>query len=71
MLFRSRRWGTRPDFVNLTARHADFHRAAGEVARKIDAGQLEDAERLIGSGSAFAEASNEVSLLLTRAKRGL
>jgi len=65
------RWSGRPSFVELTARHADFHRAAGDVARRINAGQLADAERLIGSGSRFAQVSNEVATLLTRAKRGL
>jgi methyl-accepting chemotaxis protein len=32
--------------------HAEFHQTAGAVARKINAGQYSDAERLIGSGSA-------------------
>jgi methyl-accepting chemotaxis protein len=41
------------------------------VARKINAGQLAEAERLIGSGSQFAQVSTEVSTLLTKAKRGL
>ncbi|MDE2564578.1 MAG: CZB domain-containing protein [Burkholderiales bacterium] len=65
------RWGTRPQFVALTDRHAAFHRAAGDAARKINAGQYADAEQLIGAGSPFASASTEVTTLLTRAKRGL
>jgi methyl-accepting chemotaxis protein len=64
------RWGSKPVFVELTNRHAAFHQAAGEAARKINAGQLQDAERLIGSGSLFAQVSTEVATLLTRAKRG-
>jgi methyl-accepting chemotaxis protein len=66
-----RQWSTRPTFVSLLDKHAEFHRVAGGVARKINAGQLTDAERLIGSGSPFAMVSSEVSTLLTRAKRGL
>jgi len=64
-------WGSKPAFTELTARHADFHQAAGDAARKINAGQFSDAERLIGSGSRFAKVSIEVSTLLTKAKRGL
>jgi methyl-accepting chemotaxis protein len=64
-------WGHKPGFVALLDKHADFHRSAGDVARRINAGSYEDAERLIGSGSPFAQASNEVAMLLTQAKRGL
>ena len=49
----------------------DRHVAAGDAARKFNAGQFSDAERLIGSGSRFALVSTEVSTLLTKAKRGL
>jgi methyl-accepting chemotaxis protein len=65
------RWGSRPTFSALLGRHAEFHVAAGDVARRINAGSYADAERLIGSGSPFANASTEVATLLTRAKRGL
>lgn len=64
-------WGGRDAFAELTSKHAVFHRVAGDVARSINAGMYEDAERLIGSGSTFADVSNEVCTLLTRAKRGL
>ncbi|WP_341887864.1 methyl-accepting chemotaxis protein [Variovorax sp. YR752] len=66
-----RRWSGQPGFVALLEKHAEFHAAAGAAARQINAGAYADAERLIGSGSVFALASNEVSTLLTRAKRGL
>ncbi len=64
------RWGSQPGFVALLEKHAEFHGAAGAVARQINGGAYADAERLIGSGSAFARASNEVATLLLRAKRG-
>lgn len=64
-------WGQRPGFAPLQAKHAEFHEVAGGVARKINAGQYADAERLIGSGSRFATVSTEVTTLLTQAKRGL
>ncbi|MBL8306553.1 MAG: CZB domain-containing protein [Rubrivivax sp.] len=64
-------WGGRPTFVELLGKHAEFHQAAADVARKINAGQLSEAERLIGSGSKFSQVSTEVATLLTKAKRGL
>jgi methyl-accepting chemotaxis protein len=66
-----RRWSSRPSFSTLLGKHAEFHRTAGDVARRINGGQYEQAERLIGAGSAFARISSEVSTLLTQAKRGL
>jgi methyl-accepting chemotaxis protein len=65
------KWGGRPSFVDLLAKHAEFHQTAGGVARQINAGQYAQAERLIGSGSRFGQVSVEVSTILTRAKRGL
>ena len=48
-----------------------FHRTAAEVAQTINREQYDEAERLIGPGSAFTEVSTEVASLLTRAKREL
>jgi methyl-accepting chemotaxis protein len=64
-------WGHRPTFVALLDKHAEFHQTAGGVARKINAGHFAEAERLIGSGSQFAQVSTEVATILTKAKRGL
>ncbi len=66
-----KQWGGKPRFVELTSKHAEFHTEAGNVARRISAGAFAEAERLIGSGSRFAQVSTEVSTLLTQAKRGL
>ena len=63
-------WGTRPVFVELVEKHAAFHRTACGVAQAINKGRYDDADRLLGSGSAFSTASSEVGLLLTQAKRG-
>jgi methyl-accepting chemotaxis protein len=65
------RWGSKPLFVELLAKHADFHKSAADVAGRINAGEYAQAERLIGSGSAFARCSNEVVALIGSAKRGL
>ncbi len=56
-------------YDSLKASHADFHRTAGAVAEKINAGEYADAGRLIEPGSRFAEVSNEVASILTRARR--
>lgn len=58
-------------FVELTGKHAVFHRAAGEVARQINAGRYADAERLLGSGSRFAEISTDVVGAIGRAAQRL
>ena len=63
------RWGSQPSFRALVDKHGEFHTTAGEVARRINMGQMDQAERLIGSGSRFAQLSSEVSTLLTQAKR--
>ncbi len=65
------RWGTRPAFTSLLDEHAEFHRAAGEVAATINRGAYDAAERLLGSGSRFAEASNRTVTAILRAKRDL
>ena len=41
------------------------------MARTINAGRYEQAEALLGTGSAFSEVSLEVTTLLTQAKRNL
>nr|WP_295084451.1 CZB domain-containing protein [uncultured Roseateles sp.] len=65
------KWCSRASFVQLLKQHAEFHETAGSVARQINAGRYAEAERLIGSGSQFAQTSTEVATILTRAKRGL
>ncbi len=65
------RWGARPAFVALLDEHAEFHRAAGEVAATINRGAYDQAERLLGSGSHFAEASNRTVTAILRVKRDL
>jgi methyl-accepting chemotaxis protein len=66
-----KRWSSAPAFVSLLAEHAQFHRAAGEVAESINRGQYSDAERLIGSGSRFAQASTQTVSSILRSKREL
>ena len=63
------KWGSKPRFVELMAKHAAFHKTAGAVARTINAGQYDKATALIDSGSDFASASTEVATVLAAVKR--
>ena len=63
------RWGQKPDFSALRDKHRAFHEVAGTVARQINAERYDEAERMIGAGSRFAEVSTEVTVALGRAKR--
>ncbi|WP_374674715.1 methyl-accepting chemotaxis protein [Ideonella sp.] len=65
------RWGHHPAFVTLVNEHAGFHRAAGQVAHAVNRRAYADAERLLGGGSAFAQASNATVTAILRAKRDL
>jgi methyl-accepting chemotaxis protein len=65
------RWGTRAAFVELVDKHREFHLAAGEVAEIINRGAYEQAERLLGGGTRFAEASNATVAAIQRAQREL
>ena len=64
-----RRWDTRPQFTELLDRHADFHRAAGQVAQAVNQGSAEGVQRLMGNGSAFALATQAVVVAI-RALQG-
>ncbi|MCP5269868.1 MAG: CZB domain-containing protein [Burkholderiaceae bacterium] len=64
------RWGSKPGFSTLLQAHAGFHQAAGQVAQTINRGAYDQANHLLGSGSKFAQASNETVTAILRAKRG-
>lgn len=53
-----------PPFRTLVERHAYFHHEAGQVARTINQGQREQALHMLGAGTAFAKASNEVGVAI-------
>jgi methyl-accepting chemotaxis protein len=65
----SGRWQGRPSFVQLVDQHAEFHKAAGEVADSINAADYARAEALLGSGSRFSEASNQTVTAILQARR--
>src|ERR1019366_8215768 len=49
-----------PEFAALVSSHASFHKAAGEVVRKADAGQNVAEEIVLGANSEFASTSTAV-----------
>jgi len=63
-----KRYGSRPEFVNLIDTHINFHHTAGVVAELINDKKLESALSHLGGGTQFAHASMDVSLAITRLK---
>ena len=62
---------TQPAFIALMGKHAELHALACSVVRHINARSCDDAERLIGMGSGFAQISIEVCSLLTSPRHAL
>lgn len=48
------------EFANLNDEHARFHRAVGEVVRRVDSGNQVEEETSLGSKSEFVAASTAV-----------
>lgn len=63
------RFGDQPDFRALLDEHTAFHRAAGRVVQEINAGAHDEASRLLGFDSEFAQHSARVVELLQRLQR--
>ena len=59
----------RVSFQELISRHAAFHATAGQVAQLINDGQREAAADALAPNSAFSNATSEVALVLSSAKR--
>ena len=51
-------------YPTCVTEHTAFHRAAGTVARAVNAKQPEQVERLMAPGSEFAESSKKVSIAI-------
>lgn len=61
--------GTKPEFSALVSKHAEFHKAAGEVAKTINAGKYDVAEKMLGQDTEYAMASTNVAAAITRLKK--
>jgi hypothetical protein len=54
-----------PEFNQLKAQHAQFHRCAGEIIRRADRGEKVSEDVSLGSKSPYAQASvNVVALIM-------
>lgn len=63
--------GAQPAFLSCVESHAAFHRAAGAVARSINMKDYAGADRQMGPGTPFTEASKAVAVAVHRLKREL
>lgn len=58
-------------YSDCLLKHAHFHTEAGKVARAINAKQYDIAEAMLGSGTGYSHASNEVGVAITHLKKEL
>ena len=57
----SSQYGGKPSFVNLLGAHRQFHEEAGKVARMINQGAYDHAEKQLANDTAFSRASQKVA----------
>ena len=55
-------------YVKCVADHAAFHTEAGKVAAAINAKKLEEAEKMMASGTPYSEASKRVGIAIIELK---
>jgi methyl-accepting chemotaxis protein len=59
-----------PSYAAVVSSHATFHRHAAEIVRRIKAGSIEEVKGMLADpNSAYARASREVILTMSRLKR--
>ncbi|HJV53838.1 MAG TPA: methyl-accepting chemotaxis protein [Noviherbaspirillum sp.] len=63
------RFQQRRTFAALVAKHAHFHEAAGQVGKLINQGHVRQAREALATGTAFANATDDVVLLLSTVKQ--
>ena len=63
------KYGAKTEFTTVVERHKAFHVEAGKVARLINSKQYEQAEKELGSGTAYSQASSAVGTAIIQLKR--
>ena len=63
--------GDLPSYQECKHQHTLFHRAAGNVAKIINSGQYEHAEKLLSTGSDFMNTSSAVGAAIVRLKKDI
>ncbi|MCX7100449.1 MAG: CZB domain-containing protein [Methylobacter sp.] len=61
--------GHQTSFSECLSRHAAFHVEAGKVAEVINAQRYKDAEAMLGAGTPYTLASNQVGIAIMRLKQ--
>lgn len=63
----------KPAFQNLKAKHAEFHQCAGEVVRKVNAGDLDGALGMVKKNGEFIRVSTETidAIMLLKHELGM
>lgn len=57
-----------PEYQELKAVHAEFHKAAADVVKRADAGEKVTEEVMLGGKSKYAEVSTKVVSLIMKMK---
>jgi methyl-accepting chemotaxis protein len=63
------RWSALPAYRSCLSRHADFHNAAGQVARAINAQRYTEAEAMLAADTSYGTASRDVVTAIMRLKK--
>ena len=65
--------GSKVSYEPLRTKHAHFHKCAGDVVVKVNAGDKTGATAMLGAGSAFANASTDTvsAIVAMRKELGL
>ncbi len=58
-----------PSYADCVSKHAAFHIEAGRIANTINAKKYNEAETMLGNGSAFVAASTAVGVAIMRLKK--
>lgn len=64
-------YGSKADFSVLVAKHTEFHKVASKVAAEINAGNYEQAEKMLAPNTEYARASSDVAGAITSLKKHL
>ncbi|MEQ1831557.1 MAG: CZB domain-containing protein [Candidatus Eisenbacteria bacterium] len=64
-----RAFAKHPEYLELLRKHADFHRAASAIVRRIDTGEKVGEDVLFGSRSDYGRLSGEVVMLIMNMRK--
>lgn len=63
------KFGRLPTHQACVGKHAEFHRAVGAIAQKINAGAYDEAARMLEAGTTYASASTGVAMALVALRK--